>query len=125
MNLLSVFSFPNFARLRNSTKKMMFFKCTKQRLDLSGNPGPDAVGGRFFIWFVSKMVFLIFSLFRHFRDVLTPFKKLDSVHHTLKRTLLLPCLSVSLFVVGNTLFSASLPVRKVIACNYYTKYEMG
>jgi hypothetical protein len=115
MNLLSVCSFPNFACLRNSTKKMMFF-FTKQRLDLSDNPGSDAVRGRSFNRFVSKIVFFISSLFRHLWDVLTPFKKSDSVHPH-KSTLLLPCLSVSLFVVGNSLFSPSLPVRKVVACN--------
>jgi hypothetical protein len=125
MNLLPVFSFPYFARLRNSTKKMMFLYCTKQRLDLSGNPGSDAVGGLSFNRFVSKMIFFIFSLFRHLWDVLTPFKKSDSVHHTHKSTLLLPCLSVSLFVVCNSLFSPILPVPKVVACNYNTKYEMG
>jgi hypothetical protein len=124
MNLLSVFSFPYFARLRNSTKKIVFY-CTKQRLDLSGNPGSDAVGGRSFYRFVSKMVFFIFSLLRHLWVVLTPFKKLDSVHHTHESTLLLPCLSVSMFVVGNSLILPSLPVRKVVACNYNTKYEMG
>jgi hypothetical protein len=73
MNLLSVFSFPNFARLRNSAKKMTFFYCTKQRLDISGNPESEAVGGRTFNRFVSKMIFIIFSLFRHLWDVLTPF----------------------------------------------------
>jgi hypothetical protein len=99
--------------------------CTKQRLDISGNPGSDAIRGQSSNRFVSKMVFFIFSLFRHLGDVPTPFEKSDSVHHTPEGTLLLPCLSVSLFVVGNSLFLPSLPVRKVVACNYYTLYEMG